>query len=811
MSKYGHFSDDHREFIITNPRTPAPWVNYMWNHKGYSGLVSHCGGGYSFFISSRDNRLTRFRYNALPWDQPGRYVYVRDKATGKFWSLSWGPTLNAPYDFYECRHGQGYTTIETEAYGIRGAITYFVPRDDNAEVWLVSLENTSGTEKLLDIFSYVELLMGNGLNDLINQGNDKHFSDVSFNEETQAVFATRRYWMNNRGVSVNQPNQSWHYFLIFGSSLPVKNFDGAKDAFIGRWRSDAHPEAVVRGQCFRSEITAGDPCAALQSELFLAAGERKEFAVTMGVVEKPGLNSNERLTKKMKQSFTDARQLLEKFRSIATCKHELRQVNDYWTNHLSSFHVETPDKNFDAMINVWNRYQTAVTFDMARNAGYYHGGLLFGTGIRDQMQDMWGPLLSEPMRVKERIKEVAGYQFSDGSTLHNFFRLNHFGEKTGHSDTPLWLPLGVMMYLKETADFDFLNEAVPFYDKGKATIENHVCRALDYALSQLTKRNLPKFGPGDWNDTLDYVGRGGKGETIWGAVFLCYNLQQISELFAYIGKRSRAKKYSEWYRKISNAVNTLAWDGSWYVRGFKDGGDAIGSKKCKEGKIFLEPQPWAIISGVADKQRSEKLLNSVRHYLDTPKGVKILHPAFTKVDTAIGLATRCVPGKKENASVFNHASSWLVLAELMMGHGDRAWEVYQRMLPPVVGADSDVYTTEPYVYSEYVTSPDHETFGQASHSWLTGSAVWMYRNATDWMIGLRPTYEGLLVDPCVPGEWKSFSAARKFRGVTYRIRFENPFGENKGVREIWIDGKKAAGTILPLKKKEYNVKVILGK
>ncbi|MGE5316215.1 MAG: GH36-type glycosyl hydrolase domain-containing protein [Acidobacteriota bacterium] len=810
MSTYGHFSPDHREFIITNPMTPAPWVNYMWNHRGYCGLVSHCGGGYSYFLSPRDNRLTRFRYNALPWDQPGRYIYLRDKASGRYWSLSWAPTMNVKYDFYECRHGQGYTTIVTEVDGLRATVTYFVPRNDDAEIWMVALENKSATRRMLDVFSYAELLMGNALNDLINQCNDKHFSDISFNAETGALFCTRRYWMNNRGVSVNQPNQSWPYFLIFGSSLPIRKFDGSKDTFIGRWRSDANPEAIERGECFNTEITAGDPCAALQSELTLHPGESVSFTTVMGIVAKPSLNSNDRLTPKMKKPFNEAKKLLEKFRSVETCQAELEKVKAYWTEHLDSFQVATPDENFNAMINVWNRYQTAVTFDMARNAGYYHGGLLFGTGIRDQMQDMWGPLLAEPKRVKDRIKEVASYQFSDGSTLHNFFRLNRYGEKTGHSDTPQWLPVGVMMYLKETADFQFLKETVPFYDKGSATIEEHVTRALDYVISQLTKRNLPKFGPGDWNDTLDYVGRGGKGETVWGAGFLCYNLKEAVALFNHLGKKAAAKKYSQWYDKVAAAVNKYAWDGEWYVRGFKDNGEVIGSKKCKEGKIFIEPQPWAILSGIAPEDRAQKLLASVKKHLDTAKGVKILHPAFTKVDTSVGLATRCVPGKKENAAVFNHASSWLVMAELMRGNGDRAWEVYKRMLPPNVGADSDVYTTEPYVYSEYVTSPDHETFGQASHSWLTGSAVWMYRNATDWLVGLRPTYEGLLVDPCVPSEWKEFSAVRSFRGAVYAVTFENPDGVNKGVKELWVDGTQIEGRILPMGNKAYQVRVVMG-
>lgn len=810
MASYGRFSEDSREYIITDPRTPAPWINYMWNHIGYVGLVSHCGGGYSYYISPRDNRLTRFRYNALPWDQPGRYVYVRDNASEKFWSLSWGPTVNETYDHYECRHGQGYTVIVTEMHGVRGTLTYFVPRNDRAEVWMVKLENISAAKKVLSTFSYAELLMGNALNDLVNQCNDKHFSDVLFDRGTRALFCTRRYWMNNRGVSVNQPNQSWPYFLVVGSSQPVAHFDGSKDAFIGRWRGDGDPEAVARGRCSDTEITAGDPCAALQSDVTLHPGQSVEFSVVMGLVDKPSLNSNDRLTPAMKRPYAEAKRLLTYYRSLANCRKELDAVKAYWSEHLASMQVATPDPTFNTMVNVWNRYQTAVTFDMARNAGYYHGGLLFGTGIRDQMQDMWGPLLSEPARVKERIKEVAGYQFSDGSTLHNFFRLTKHGEKTGHSDTPQWLPVGVMMYLKETGDLAFLKEKAPYYDGGAGTIEEHLCRALDYVIGGLTKRNLPKFGPGDWNDTLDYVGRGGKGETTWGAGFLCYNLLGAVELFDRLGKKKLAKRYQGWYDKVKTAMNRHAWDGEWYVRGFKDNGDVIGSRKNREGKIFVEPQPWAVLSDIADPKRAVTLLDAVKKHLDTPKGVKILHPAFTRVDTSIGLATRCVPGKKENAAVFNHASSWVVTAELKAGRGDRAWDIYKRMMPPNSGSDADVLTTEPYVYSEYLTSPDHETFGQASHSWLTGSAVWMYRNATDWIMGLRPTYDGLMVDPCVPSEWKSFSAVRRFRGAEYRITFENPHGRNKGVKEIIVDGKRIKGTVLPLRKKRCEVRVVMG-
>ena len=807
---YGHFSDDGKEFIITDPRTPLPWFNYMWNGR-YAGLISHTSGGFSYIDSPRDNRLTRMRYNCLPWDQPGRYVYLRDAETGGFWSLSWAPTTSVQYDRYLCRHGLGYTTIETEVDGIESEITYFVPREINAEVWLVKLKNKSSRPRRLDVFSYAELMLGNALNDLINQPNDKHFSDVSFDSELNVLSATRRYWVTNKGASVVQPNQSWPCFLLFGTSLNVKGFDGSRDRFIGNWRSESNPAAVGNGACFNTEITAGDPCAALQCELALEAGTVAEFTVYMALVDKPNLDSNDRLNPGM-PVYKEARELARQFRDLGFVHQHLDEVHRYWIEYLSHVRVETPDLEFNTMLNVWNRYQTAVTFDMNRNSGYYHGGLLFGTGIRDQMQDLWGPVIAEPKRVRARILEVASYQFSDGSTLHNYFRLTDTGEKTGHSDTPLWLPFGINNYLKETGDFSVLDEVVRFYDKGSARIIDHYAKAIDYTIKNLTRRNLPKFGPGDWNDTLDYVGRKGNGETIWGAGFLCFVLVEAQKLMSHLGKRKKQSFYKSVYDRIAAAVNKYAWDGKWYVRGFKDDGNPIGSKKNKEGKIFTNAQSWLVISGIAPAERALLSMESVKKHLDTPKGVMILAPAYMKVDRTIGLATRCVPGKKENGAIFNHASSWAVLAELVLKHGNRAYEIYRRMLPPVVGQDQDVYRTEPYVYSEYVTSPSHPTYGEASHSWLTGSAVWMLRNAYDRILGVRPELDGLVIDPCVPSAWREFSFTRTLRGAVVELHAENPNGSEHGVEFIEVNGERREEGFIPYddpawKKKLMRVRV----
>jgi cellobiose phosphorylase len=426
-----------------------------------------------------------------------------------------------------------------------------------------------------------------------------------------------------------------------------------------------------------------------------------------------------------------------------------------------------------------------------------------------------GPVLSQPNEVAYRICEVISHQFQDGSTLHNYFKLTGQGEKTGHSDTPLWLPLAVTTYLKETGDFDFLNRKVGFQDGGEpATVLDHITRAVDYVLTSLTLNNLPRFGPGDWNDTLDYVGRKGIGESMWVAEFLCFILREMTQLLNHgytrmdtDGKErtirgnscsSVVNRFAQQYETIAEALNKRCWDGEWYIRGTRDDGGIIGSSTNEEGRIFLNAQSWAVISGIAPKDRAEMAMESSWKMLSTPRGPKMLHPAYTKVDPGVGLATRCVPGKKENGAIFNHPASWGILAQCVLGHGNRAYDWYRRCLPMVQAEEADIYKMEPYVYSEYVTSPDHPTFGQASHSWLTGSGVWMFRDGIDWILGVRPTYDGLLIDPCIPSKWDGYKITRKYRGATYEIEVRNPEHVEHGVASIEVDGKTIDGNVLPV-------------
>lgn len=772
-NKYGYFSKDYREFIITNPRTPRPWFNYIWNDN-YAGLVSHTGGGFSFLESPRDNRITRMRYNCLPWDRPGRYVIVKEKKD--YWSLSWAPTIDREYKKYECHHGQGYTKIITEYNNIIGEITYFVPRDINCEIWRVKLTNQTNKIRNLEIYSFTELLMGNALNDLINQPNDKHFTEVYFDKLHSSLIATRRYWVLNRRVSVAQPNLDWKYKVIFTQTLPISGFDSSLDAFIGRWRSEANPEAIETGKMKNTQITAGDPIAALQSKVKIKPKGTLEFAVILAVTPKD-VNHFEYLNwhKLTKLPFID-----EKF----------NELKKYWDNYLSSFYVKTPEEKFNLFLNVWNPYQASVTFEMARNAGYYHGGLLFGTGIRDQFQDILGMVISRPDRVRERILNALRFQFKDGSTLHNFFKLTDWGEKTNHSDTPLWIPFGISEYLNETGDTSILDEVVKFYDEGEANVYEHLKLAIDYCISQTTPRGLPKIMNGDWNDTLDKVGPEGKGETIWGACFLAYVIRKSFDILTLKNDNQTLVRWKRIYENLVKVINEVAWDGEWYIRAFKDNGEPIGTYKAEQGKIFLNSQSWAIISGVAPKDRADKVIESVTKYLLKENGVQKVWPAYRKVEEDVGLVSRCVPGKKENGAIFNHASSWFVLASILNGNYDLAYDIYLRMNPLNSAKRIDRYEIEPYVFAEYITSPEHETEGQASHSWLTGTAVWMLRIGLDYIIGFKPKIDGMIIEPHIPSHWKEFRAERKFRGKTIRLHVVNPDGKNTGFKEILINQTK---------------------
>lgn len=795
-NKYGYFDREAGEFVITRYNTPRPWANYITNGK-LSGIVTHTGGGYSFYVTPRHHRITRWRYNALPPDRPGRYIYLRDKDTGEYWSPSWQPCFT-PVKDYICRHGFNYTLIESEYNEIKSRLVYFVAPEDEVELWWVRLRNTSDTPRRFDIYSYVELCLGHALVDLINQPNDQHFNEVFFDTPNEVLIATKRYWTGFTQATVKQGNLPWPYKVFMGSSLRVVGFDGSKDVFIGRWRSEENPIAVELGKSFNTEITSGDAIFALRYDCELAPGEEIEFPIIVGIV--PSNAPPDQIGK-----------IIGTYRDINKVKEQFNLLKNQRDDYINALQTKLPHPVAEMMINFWNQYQVKITFQFSRDASLYHGGLLFGRGFRDSAQDSLGPLMTKPEWVRTRLIEMAKMQFQDGSTYHLYYPGIGGGERTEHLDNPLWLPFLGISYLKETGDFAVLEEECEFVDGGKSPLVEHFRRSIEFVFSNLSPRNLALFKGGDWNDTLDYCGKKGRGESVWMSMFLAYMLREFAHLFRHIGNPEESAYYSKWYDKIANAINSYAWDGEWYIRGTNDLGDVIGSNKCNEGKIFLNPQSWSVISGVATEERAIKAMDSVARLLSTPKGPKIVHPPYTKPNPNIGLITRCVPGKKENGAVFNHPVSWAIIAELLLGRGDRAWQYYKQALPMNPVIDIDRYEVEPYVYAEYVTSPDHPTFGQASHSWLTGSAAWMLHGFVAYLLGVRAELSGLLIDPCLPSEFRNYTVIRRFRGSVYEIQVENPEGISKGKLSITLDGEDYASNILPVFNdgKTHSVKVTL--
>ncbi|MDD4279848.1 MAG: hypothetical protein PHX74_08970 [Candidatus Sumerlaeales bacterium] len=795
--KYGHFTDDNLEFVVTRPDTPAPWVNYISNGN-YTRLISNSGGGFAFYKTPRLHRITRHRYNSMPFDRPGHYLYVRDAKTGDYWSPSWQPCAR-DLDSYECHHGMNYTRFVSARNGVKVDALFFVAPDADAEIWRCCVKNESKKAVTLDLFSYVELCLGNALNDLVNQPNDQHFNDVFFDKKAKTLFASKRYWNTFGDATVEQSNREYDRFYFMTSSLPISHFEGNKARFSGKWRSETNPIMVEKGKLEDTEITSGDAVLALQMPLTLKPGESKNFVILLGVVAKRDAKGNFIYK-------AESARVAKKYLVLANVDKAFRAMCADWKDYLSCVQVKTPDADFDTMMNVWNQYQTSCTFRFSRDASYYHGGLLFKRGYRDSCQDTFGPLMSRPEQVRDRLIELASLQLPNGRVVHCYDRFDGNYTLSGHCDTPLWLPMATAMYIRETGDYSILDVKVPYLDASKApkitptkavaTVFKHLCMCLDFTIGNLSPRKLCKFNNGDWNDTLDYMGRNGRGESVWNTMALCYALKEIIGLCKRVKNSSMQSRYTKSYNEISAAINKYCWDGEWYVCGTNDLRKTIGSKKNAECKIYLNSQTWAVMSGVASEERAKKSLDCAYKMCNTPKGPQMLYPAWRTIDPNIGLATRCVHGKKENGSIFNHPVSWAVLAEAMLGHGDRAFEYYKESLPLNDTVSIDRYELEPYVYSEYVTSPEHETFGQASHAWLTGSSTWMLRDGVDYILGVRPDYDGLIIDPCIPAAWKSFKISRKFRGKKYEITVKNPDGVCKGVKSMIVDGKPVEGNLI---------------
>lgn len=791
---YGHYSTDGKEYIITNPKTPSPWINYIYNGR-YFSTISNNGGGISYYKSPLHGRITRYRINEVPPDRPGKYIYVKDQETGEIWSLTWQPVGKNP-ESYKVAHGFGYTRAEASVNGIDSSVLFFVPQDDDQEIWKALLTNKSGKPRKLSVYGYVELALGHALVDLINQCDDQHFNRAHFEESHDALFSTKTYWVTQTKGTQQQENKEWDQWTFFTVNKPVKAFETVRERFLGLYRNENNPESIEKETLSCQETDFGNVVSALQVDIELQPGESTDLIFSLGVIEKTRFDE-------LKESR------VSKYKDISVVDSAFEALNKQWDDYFAFTTTNTPDEDVNIFMRYWLPYQAKVAFDVGRVISFYYWGIGRGFGFRDTAQDTIAVTISNPEKAKERIQLLSRQMRVDGKVYHHFHGDGQ-GEFTYHCDDPLWFMLAVTEYLKETGDFGLLEDVQPFIDEEKTgTILEHMLAVVSYAKNNLGKHGLPIFGRGDWNDTLDYIGGDDGGESVWGGMFYAAMLNLFAELLQQLGKNYELKEVAAVRDSLYKAVDENCWDGEWYIRAFGENNRRVGSKDNKYGKIFLNTQIWPVIAGFPDKERIVTAMDSVSKYLDSPEGPKKCTPAWREIDPNIGLVTRCVWGKKENGAVFCHPTTWVIQAETMLGRSNKAFAYFKKMLPNRI--DSDTFVAEPYVYSQYITSNEHSAPGRASHSWQTGSAAWMYRVSYDYMLGIRSTYNGLMIDPAIPSHWKKFSAERVYRGTRYIIEVENNSGFQKGIKEIRVDGHLIEGNILPLTTKEVcEVKVVMG-
>ncbi|MEA3328648.1 MAG: glycosyl transferase [Candidatus Omnitrophota bacterium] len=778
---YGHFDQKNREYVITRPDTPTPWINYLGVDE-YCAIISNTAGGYSFHKDPRDKRILRYRYNNLPVDRPGRYLYLCDKDTGEFWSCSWQPVMKPLNEFrYECRHGLGYTKISAGYRQINSEVTYFVPRGENLEIWILHLKNSSSKPRNLAVFSYAEFCLWQAVADAADFQYTLNIANCI--SEDRIIYHLTNYY----------PKAGFSSLAYLGASRKPQGFDCDRERFIGPYRSESNPLAVEKARSFNSRAVGGNPIGSQSFHLKLKPKQEQTIVFVLGV-EKNKLK---------------AKQKAAKFTKLKVALGELAEIKKSWQRYLD-YQVATPDKELNAMVNTWNAYQCHTTFNWSRSASYYEAGIGRGMGFRDSNQDCLGVLHSVSKKVKQRITDLASNQFKDGSSFHQYFPLTKKGDKTGYSDDHLWLIISTVSYIKESGDRAFLDKIIPFANAGKDTLYNHLSRAIDYSFKHVGKHKLPLMGYADWNDCLNNMGPGA--ESVWVGQLLCFVCRQMAELAGFTSKKKDSLKFTSLASKMEKTINRVAWDGSWYIRAFDSKGRPVGSSDCREGKIYLNPQSWAVMAGIAPQQRLVKCMDMVAKNLDTKYGIILLDPPYRDFDPQVGAIGTFAPGLKENSGIFCHANPWAVIAEVILGRAEKAFDYYKKIAPATHNKIAQIHMTEPYIYSQFISGRHSPEFGRAKNSWLTGSATWNFIAVTWYILGIRPEYRGLRISPCIPGHWPGFRISRRFRKIIYKIEVLNPQRVSRGVKSITVDGKKIEGDILPFFKpgSTHRVKVIMG-
>ena len=810
--KFGHFDDDRKEYVITTPQTPLPWINYLGSEDFFS-LVSNTAGGYSFYRDARMRRLTRYRYNSSPLDMDGHHIYIKDGDT--VWNPGWQPT-KTELDSYTCRHGLGYTILEGKKNGISAAQELFVPKGDACELDRLTLKNETDAAKELDVFSYVEFCLWDAIDDSSNF--QRNFSTGEVEVEPGIIYHKTEY------------RERRNHYAVFWSNTPVTSFDTTRDAFCGVYGGPADPQAVRAGHCSGSIAHGWAPVGALHIHVTLAPGEEKKILFGLGYIENP---QQEKFSAPGVINKTRAHAMIGRYATDAQVDAARAALAQHWENLLSTYHLESSEEKLDRMVNIWHQYQCMVTFNMSRSASYYESGTGRGMGFRDSCQDLLGFVHIIPSRARERILDIAATQFEDGSAYHQYQPLTKKGNRdigTGFNDDPLWLIAGTAAYLRETGDFGILDEQVPFdNDASKAQpLMEHLRRSFNYTCTHLGPHGLPLIGRADWNDCLNLncfsehpgesfqitgPSEGPVAESVFIAgMFVKYG-HEYAELCDHLNLTDEAAAARKSIDAVEQAALTAGWDGAWFRRAYDAFGKPVGSKECTEGQIFIEPQGMCVMAGIGKESgQAAQALKSVEERLDTKYGVVLHQPAYTSYQLNLGEISSYPPGYKENAGIFCHNNPWISCAEAVLGHGDRAFEVYRKTCPAYIEDISEIHRTEPYVYSQMVAGKDAPTFGEAKNSWLTGTAAWTFFNVSQYILGIQPTLDGLKVDPCIPHTLPGFTVTRRYRGAVYHITVDNSAAVQHGVKSVTMDGKAIEGNLLPLAPAgtDVTVQVVMG-
>ena len=798
--QYGHFDNEKREYVIDRVDLPVSWTNYL-GVKDLCVVVNHTAGGYMFYQSPEYHRVTRFRGNAVPMDRPGHYVYLRDAKDGDYWSISWQPVgkpLNQAK--YTCRHGMSYTTYECDYKGIKASQTLMVPMDDAVELWDVRLKNTTDKERRISVFSYCEFSF-------------HHIMIDNQNFQMSLYCAGSSYDENIIEYDLFYEEFGYQYFT---SNVTPDGFDCLRDSFLGAYRTEDNPIAVEHGTCSGSHELGNNHCGSLQKDLVLAPGEEVRLIFMLG-------EGSREAGKKIRKKYSD----------MANVDAAYAQLKDYWENKFAQLQIRTPNEGMNTLINTWNLYQAELNIMFSRFASFIEVGGRTGLGYRDTAQDAMTIPHSNPEKCRQRIVELLRGLTTKGYGLHLFspewfdpdakkekkkpFKsptviptvnakdIVH-GLEDACSDDALWLVPSIIEYIKETGETGFADETVTYADGGEGTVYEHMKRILDFSAEQVGATGICKGLRADWNDCLNLGG----GESAMVSFLHYWAISHFLQLAEYLGRTEDVEKYQAMRERVGNVCNRELWDKEWFIRGITKNGKKIGTSEDAEGKVHLESNAWAVLSGAADVEKGKRAMDSVDKYLFTSYGILLNAPSYTVPDDDIGFVTRVYPGLKENGSIFSHPNPWAWAAECVLGRGDRAMKFYNALCPYYQNNMIEIRQSEPYSYCQFVVGRDHTAFGRARHPFMTGSGGWAYFSATRYMLGIRPDFEHLTIDPCIPADWKEFSAVRRWRGAEYDIHVENPDGVMKGVQELYLDGEKVERIPVMAQGSRHDVRVVMG-